>query len=76
MVRIWLGHHGLVGEVDGVEEVGDGVGQGHGLVEGRSAIFHHGRDLDGYSVEELAGGFLDGLGVSDGTIHGMDTHTG
>jgi len=76
MVRIWLGHHGLVGEVDGVEEVGDGVGQGHGLVEGHSATFHHGRDPDGYLVEELVGGFSDGLGALDGTIHGMDIRTG
>ena len=76
MVRIWLGHHGLVGEVDGVEEVGDGVGQGHGLVEGRSAIFHHGRGLDGGLVEADVGGYSGGHGVLERISHGTDIHTG
>jgi len=76
MVRTWPGRHGLVGEEDGAEEDGDGVGQDHGLVEDHSAIFHHGRGLDGYLAEELVGGFSDGLGALDGTIHGMDTRIG
>jgi len=64
----------LVGEV----VVGAGaevevVGEDHGLVEDHLVTYHHGRDLVGYLVEELAGGSLDGLGDLDGCIHGLDT---
>jgi len=60
-----------VGAEDGVAEDGDGVGVVTGVPgpeEDLSATYHHGRDQDGYSVEELADGYSDGL-----TLH--HTHT-
>ena len=60
-----------VGVEDGVAEDGDGVGVVTGVLgleEDLSATYHHGRDQDGYSVEELADGYSDGL-----TLH--HTHT-
>ena len=51
-MRKWLG-----GEVtDGEEvEVGAAVGLAHGLEEDHSVIYHHGKDLDGFSEEEHVG---------------------
>jgi len=50
--------------LDGVGEVVvEEVGLVHGLVRDLSATYHHGKDLDGYLVEGLAGGSMDGLGV-------------
>ena len=43
------------------EDVG-GDGVVHGLEEGLSVTFLHGRDQDGYSVEDLAGGYSHGIG--------------
>ena len=61
---------------DGVEvEDGDGAGEDHGQVEDHSVISHHGKDLDGYSVEEHAGGYLACHGDLDGGIHGHTTIT-
>jgi len=47
--RAWLG----VGVEEAVE-----AGSAHGPEEGPSAIYHLGNALNGYSVEEPAGGFL------------------
>jgi len=52
-----------VGEEAGEAEVGAGDGAVHGQVEDPLAIYHHGRDLGGYSVEVPAGGYMDGLGA-------------
>jgi len=58
--RRWLGEDlvmvGSVGLVEALAEVEE-AGAVHGLAEGRSATCLHGRGQDGYSVEELAGGF-------------------
>ena len=59
-----------VGEV---VEVG-GVGLVHGLVEVHLAIYLHGWDLDGSSVEVPAGGCY-GRGLLDGTIHTLSHST-
>ena len=57
-------------------EDGDGAGEDHGQVGGHSATSHHGKDLDGYSVEEHAGGYSVCHGGLDGGIHGhTTTHT-
>jgi len=54
----------MVGVVDGVvvgvEEVG--VGVDHGLVEGLSATYRHGRDLDGYLEKGHVGDYYGGHG--------------
>mgnify|MGYP005664681407 CR=1 FL=1 len=54
----------------------DGDGLVHGLVEARSAIFRHGRGLDGGLVEADVGGYLGGHGGLERICHGMDIHTG
>ena len=59
---IW---HGGSPDSDGVEdgaEAVDGVvdGQVHGQVRDHLAIYHHGRDPDGYTVEERADGYIHG----------------
>ena len=61
--------HGCPVGVDGVsEEEVDGDGQVRGQVEVLSATCRHGRDPDGFSVEEVAGGFTGIRGLA------MDTH--
>ena len=54
--------------MDGEEAI-DGVGADHGLAEAHSAIYRHGKDLDGYLDVVLAGGSTDIHGVLDGIIH-------
>ncbi len=44
----------MVGEEAGA---GEEAGGAHGLVMGHSATYRRGRDLDGYSEEEHAGGY-------------------
>lgn len=62
------GDHVWVGV--GVGEVVEEDGWVHGLVEGLSAIYHRGSDLDGCLVEVLAGGFSALHGFTIGhTMH-------
>ena len=53
----------------GVVVAAEWVGWVHGPAEDHSAIYHHGKDRDGSSVEDHAGGYS---ADQDGCFHGMD----